>query len=73
MKLPSKIRLQIDEKLQSLTTDPYAKNNNIKPLKGMNGYFRLRVGNWRVVYEIINKTLKVCVVKIGHRKEVYLI
>ena len=71
MKLSPMLRLQIDEKLKFLAENPYAKNNNVKPLKGTPGCFRLRVGDWRVVYEIVNQKLNILVVKIGHRKEVY--
>ena len=33
--------------------------------------YRIRQGVYRIIYEIIDKTLMVCVVKIGHRREVY--
>ena len=32
---------------------------------------KLRVGDYRIIYSIKRKTVTVCVVKIGHRKEVY--
>lgn len=34
------------------------KNNNIQPIKGMAKCYRLRIGDWRIVYEIFNKMLK---------------
>ncbi|MEI8242757.1 MAG: type II toxin-antitoxin system RelE/ParE family toxin [bacterium] len=33
--------------------------------------YRLRCGNYRVLYEIENAVLVICVVKVGHRKDVY--
>ena len=33
--------------------------------------FRLRVGNYRIVYEVIDRRLVVLVIKVGHRKDVY--
>jgi mRNA interferase RelE/StbE len=46
-------------------------NGNIKPLKGYLGYFRLRVGDYRIIYSIDDNVYKICVVKIGNRGDVY--
>ena len=40
-------------------------------MHGSEGYYRLRVGDYRVVYEIEDDVLTVLVVRIGHRREVY--
>jgi len=37
----------------------------------LKGYMKLRVGNYRIIYTINRKIVTVCVVKIGHRKDVY--
>jgi mRNA interferase RelE/StbE len=42
-----------------------------KKLHGDEPYYRIRVGDYRLVYQIDGKELVVIVVKIGHRKEVY--
>ena len=70
-KLPEPLRVRVDAKLKLIAGNPYAKHNNVKPLKGMVKCFRLRIGNWRVVYEVINNKLKIYIIKIGQRKEVY--
>lgn len=41
-----------------------------KKLKGREGY-RIRVGNYRVIYEIFDSLLLVDVVAVGHRKDIY--
>ena len=41
-----------------------------KKLKGEEAY-RIRVGNYRVIYEINDNTIIVTVVSVGHRKEIY--
>ncbi len=46
------------------------KNDNIKELKGVEG-FRLRVGDWRILYRIHNDILQVYVVTIAPRGETY--
>jgi mRNA interferase RelE/StbE len=40
-------------------------------LAGPAGFFRVRVGDFRVVYAIRDDVLLVLVVRIGHRREVY--
>ncbi len=45
---------------------------NIKPLKGnYSGYYRFRVGDYRVIYSIDDETMQVLVDTIAHRSEVY--
>ncbi len=40
-------------------------------LAGPGGAFRVRVGSWRIVYDVFDAELVVLVVKIGHRREIY--
>ncbi|MCM1115870.1 MAG: type II toxin-antitoxin system RelE/ParE family toxin [Clostridium sp.] len=42
-----------------------------KAMKGHQGYFRLRVGDYRVIYTVENEKLIVRVVNIGNRGDVY--
>ena len=70
-KLQAKLRANIDAKLILIAKKPYAKHNNVKPLKGMESCYRLRVGDWRVIYRIINRQVTIVIIKIAHRKEVY--
>jgi mRNA interferase RelE/StbE len=42
-----------------------------KPLKGEPGAWRLKVGDWRVVYEPQDDHLVVLVLALGHRREIY--
>jgi mRNA interferase RelE/StbE len=42
-----------------------------RKLSGYNDIFRIRVGNYRVIYEIDGKRIVVVILKIGHRREVY--
>jgi len=45
---------------------------NIKALKGdLAGYYRYRIGDYRVIYSIDDQVLVVAVVEIAHRQEVY--
>lgn len=60
-------RERIIRAVATLSEDPYAARN-VKPLRG--GGYRLRVGDWRVVYSLRYEELVVLIVRIGHRREV---
>ena len=45
-------------------------DSNIKPLSGeFKGYYRKRLGSYRIVFNIVNDTITI--ISIAHRKEVY--
>lgn len=69
-KLPKNIRENIDGKLSALAAAPAAVNNNVKPLQGRPG-FRLRIGDWRVLYEIDHRQRRLLVRHVGPRGEGY--
>ncbi len=53
--------------------DPEALKNNIKRLKGdLEDLYRLRVGRYRIIFRKNGKELVILIVRIGHRKDVYL-
>ena len=62
-------RLRIYEHLDQLTADPFTMPG-VKKLKGQENY-RLRVGDYRVLYLIEDAELLILVVDVGHRREVY--
>ena len=66
--LPKKDCARVVGAIQKLLDDPYGQNP--QKLSEQEKY-RIRVGNYRVLYEIINLELVVMVVKVGHRKDVY--
>jgi mRNA interferase RelE/StbE len=69
-RLPRNLATLIRRKIEGLAADPFASNNNVKRLKGVDGY-RLRVGDWRVVYLVDADVLIIIVVRIGPRGSVY--
>ncbi|MCD8026181.1 MAG: type II toxin-antitoxin system RelE/ParE family toxin [Clostridiales bacterium] len=46
-------------------------NGNIKAMQGYEGYFRLRVGDYRIIYTVNNNILVVRVIEIGNRGDIY--
>jgi mRNA interferase RelE/StbE len=68
--MPRNMAEIIVEKIVTLAADPFVPNNNIRKLTGHPGY-RLRVGDWRVVYLIHEQALLIAVVRIAPRGEAY--
>ena len=56
-------------KVREVAADPTAARN-VKKLKGRPGY-RLRVGDWRVIFTLDNDELVLIVIEIGPRGDVY--
>ncbi|QQR79968.1 MAG: type II toxin-antitoxin system RelE/ParE family toxin [Deltaproteobacteria bacterium] len=69
-KIPYRIRCQIDEKLQRLVQNPERRYLDIKKMKGHDLY-RMRSGDYRIIYQKQDAQLIVLIVTVGHRKEVY--
>jgi mRNA interferase RelE/StbE len=57
--------------LTRLGDDPYREDADVKKLAGQEGLYRLRVGDFRVAYQIDNGQLIILVVKVGNRRDVY--
>jgi mRNA interferase RelE/StbE len=55
----------------ALGDDPRRTDSNVKKLAGYDDRYRLRVGDYRVIYEVIDGQLVVLVVGVGHRREIY--
>lgn len=66
--LPKKDVQRIVDAINSLADNPRPPQS--LKLSGAEKY-RLRCGTYRVLYEIQDEVLIVCVVKVGHRKDVY--
>jgi mRNA interferase RelE/StbE len=67
-RLPEAIYLKIKLAIQNLANDPKPRGN--RKLSGRNGW-RLRVGEYRIIYEIDNNNHSVTILHIGHRRDVY--
>ena len=57
------------EAIDGLAIDP--RPPGCIQLKGDRGEFHIRVGDYRVVYDVQNDELVVLVLRVGHRREVY--
>ena len=59
---------RIEDALLELENHP--RPAGVKKLKGRDGW-RIRVGDYRVIYEIHDRILQIIVIQIGHRRDVY--
>jgi len=55
--------------LRSLADDP--RPNGVKKLKGYDNTYRVRVGDYRIIYEIKDRELIVLLLSVSHRKDAY--
>ena len=71
-KLTASVQERIRDSLVLLSHNPRTQILDIKKLKGFEALYRMRVGDYRVLYELNNNKLVIIVVKLGHRRDVYL-
>ncbi|MET7380577.1 type II toxin-antitoxin system RelE/ParE family toxin [Streptomyces sp. NPDC005526] len=57
--------------LTALGDDPYREGADVRKLTGPSGLYRLRVGSYRVAYQVNDGELVILVVKVGDRRDVY--
>jgi mRNA interferase RelE/StbE len=68
-KLPEVFSEQVARDIDGLARNPRPQGH--KKLKGIDNLYRIRSGNFRIVYQIQDKVLIVLIIRIGDRKEVY--
>ena len=66
-KLPSGVQILIKTHIDQLAKNPHQG----RKLEGNRKEWRIRIGHYRVIYEIIQKKIVVYILKVGHRREVY--
>jgi mRNA interferase RelE/StbE len=69
--LPKTVRLRVDQALEILSIDPFSEILKFKKIRGKENHYRIRVGDYRIIYSPQKATLIVRVIRIGHRKDVY--
>ena len=68
-RMPSDVRHRVVRKLESLEDDP--RPPGAVKLVGVEGLYRVRVGDWQLFTRFVTVKLVVVVIRIGHRREVY--
>lgn len=67
--LPPEVRRRLAPKIDALKSNP--RPRGVKSLEGPEGILRMRVGDYRILYRILDDRLVVLLVKVGHPREIY--
>jgi mRNA interferase RelE/StbE len=62
-------QIRIGLKIDALAANP--RPQGVRKLEGTENVWRLRVGDYRILYAIEDAILRILVIRIGHRREVY--
>ncbi len=68
-KLPHDIRARIERKIDTLASNP--RPSGAKKLQASADRWRIRIDDYRVIYDIHDDVLRILVLKVGHRQDVY--
>ncbi|MDJ0899079.1 MAG: type II toxin-antitoxin system RelE/ParE family toxin [Xenococcus sp. MO_188.B8] len=68
-KLDKQIIPRILQAIENLADNPYLSGS--KKLIGSDSIYRIRVGDYRIVYNIKSSVLTIEIIKVGHRREIY--
>jgi mRNA interferase RelE/StbE len=68
-KITTQDRNKIFAKIQELSNNPYLFGH--LKLSENDDLYRVRQGNYRVIYSIEDNQLQIYIIKIGHRKDIY--
>jgi len=70
-KMPAKTAQAIMGDMQAIAADPFGAHSQAKPLEGTKSGFRLRHGNWRVIYRIDREAQTVSIEAVKPRQDAY--
>ncbi len=68
-KLGKSVIPRITKAIDALADNPFPHQS--EKLSGSANAYRIRVGDYRIIYTVENKVLLITIIRIGHRKEVY--
>ena len=68
-KLERAIQTRIATRILALGDDPYPPGS--RKIAGEDHAYRIRIGDYRVIYDVLEDSIVVLVLRIGHRKDVY--
>lgn len=68
-KLDANVRRRLATAIDLLARTP--RPPGVEKLQGQESRYRVRVGEYRIIYQIEDRVLLVLVVRVGHRREIY--
>jgi len=67
--LPEDVRRRIETKVDTLSEHPHPVGAGM--LEGEDTAYRIRVGDYRILYEVYDRPLLILIMNVGHRRDVY--
>jgi mRNA interferase RelE/StbE len=68
-RLPREIVRRILKAVEQLSTDPYP--SGVRKLVGSEHTYRIRAGDYRVIYDVMASALVIEIIRIGHHRDIY--
>lgn len=68
-KIGREARTLILAAIENLATNQ--RPHGCRKLRGFNDIYRIRVGNYRIIYSVDDKSVLIIILKLGHRKSIY--
>lgn len=68
-KIPKRDLNRIENKLEALSKEP--RPDDMKKIQGDDNLYRIRSGNYRILYRIFDETIQILIIDIDHRKDIY--
>jgi mRNA interferase RelE/StbE len=68
-KFPKELQIRLQHRIDTLAEIPFPRG--IKKLSAEENIYRLRIGDYRIIYQVQGKALLILILKLGHRKDVY--
>lgn len=67
--VPKAVLLRIRTAIKGLADDPFARG--VAKLQGSENTYRIRIGNYRIIFEVNSAEKRVDIVHVAHRRDVY--
>ena len=68
-KMPTSVYKNMDKRISGLAFNPFP--DGYTKLKGSENSYRIRVGAYRIIYNLYHDELVIKIIKVGHRSDVY--
>jgi len=69
--LPDRVKRNLKELIDSLQNTYFPRSQDVKKMKGMKNTYRIRMGDYRLIYRVDFEEKKIFVLSIAHRKKAY--
>jgi mRNA interferase RelE/StbE len=68
-KFPKEVQIRLKHRIDILAGNPFPRG--VKKLSAEENLYRLRIGDYRIIYQVQGRALLILILKLGHRKNVY--